>query len=102
MTNPNVLWASSFVVAFVTDGVSATGATVSTNVSVMLCELEPFTVTVIVDVPNLSASGLIVKVRDDPDPLNAMFATLFGTSAVLEEVALTDTIEAAPPTLKVN
>jgi hypothetical protein len=52
ITRPDALCTSSFVVALVTDGVSATGLTVKTKVSVILSPLLPFTVTVMVEVPN--------------------------------------------------
>src|SRR5438105_7918147 len=100
MTRPDVLWVSSFVVALVTEGVSPTWLTVNKKISVMLWLLASLTVTVMVDVPNLSATGLIIRVRVEPEPLSAMFAALFGTSVVFDDVAVTELID--PPRLKVN
>ena len=52
--------------------------------------------------PNRFATGLIVNVRVEPEPLNAMLATLLGTRVVLNEVTVTEETFAPPPTLKVN
>ena len=43
-----------------------------------------------VEVPERFATGLIVSVRVEIEPLSAMFAALFGTSVVFDEVAVTE------------
>ena len=92
------------VVASVTDGVSATGVTVSTNVSVAVSGVPPtvfVTVTVIVVVPNASNAGVMVSVRVDPLPVIVRFAGAFGTSVLLLDVAvIVPNAVAASPTLK--
>ena len=79
------------------DGGSFTGLTVNTNVSVIDWLLAPLTVTVIVDVPNKLATGLMTSVLLAPLPETEMFAGLLGTSVVLLDVAVTLVI--VPPTL---
>src|SRR5262245_3745188 len=103
-TRPDVDSLSSLVVAGVTSGISATGATATTNdvdaVSTRPVTVE-VTVTVIVVVPLAFAAGVSVRVRVPPDPVTWTFA--FGTSVVLLELAVIESKPiAASPTLKVN
>src|SRR5260221_546759 len=92
ITRPLVVCVSSLVVALVTDGVSATGVTVSRNVSLMLTGVPPIVlvaVTVIVVVPNWFSAGVSVKVRvDGVSAPTTAFAG--GTSVVLLDVAVMD------------
>src|SRR4051812_7972147 len=77
MTSPEVVWASSLVVAFVTDGVSATGVSVSEKVSATVWP-PLVAVTVMVTGPLrkvfLSAAGLIVRVKGEFAPVTLRLA----------------------------
>src|SRR5260370_390560 len=81
---------SSSVVALVTPGRSATGSTVSTNVSPIDCVVLltlAVTVTVIIDAPKRFAAGDMVSVRVDPEPLNTTLA--LGNKIWLLDTAVT-------------
>src|SRR5262249_4929522 len=72
ITRPLVVSVSTFVVAPLTDGVSATGSTVSRNVSIAVSGVPPTvfdTVTVIVAVPERVAPGAIVSVHGEAPPV---------------------------------
>src|SRR4051812_1248678 len=76
-------------------GASLTALTVSTNVSDELL-VPSLTEIVMVEVPDRFAAGVAVRVRFAPEPPNAGLP--FGTSAGLDDVAVTVRAEAAVST----
>ena len=94
---------SSFVVWSVTSEIvgGVLPVTVRTKLSLAVPPSPSVTVIVMVAVPDCSAAGVIVTVRLDPLPPNAMFAT--GTSVRFEDAPATVRAAAAvstSPTVK--
>src|SRR5580765_3522287 len=90
MTRPDVVWLFTVVVAFVTDGVSATGFTVNMKVFTSGPPTDRLIVTVILVVPLAFVAGLIVTTPVEPVIATLRCAASFGTSVALLDVAVTE------------